>query len=519
MEHPTAMKNQINQINGLNHTMSIFSSVAPIPNPVLSNATGLKMPGLINPQAGYNAASAMPGNAADLHHKLGAARGAVIVPCRARGMPVDHNFKTAYFVIPDGIEHGDELMCSYPACRQAGVKFRYCLHCKVPVAKRNFRNRHRHGVPGGDGGSVSGEEDEEEDVSSEEEEKNEGESNSKAEILTEDQYDQNVAGNPAPICMPTIQSSLNVCVDSNDSGGKKEHIIIIPTGNEKDSKKKKSGNVRVPCRARGMPMAHNFKTAYFVISPNIQHGDELVCSFPSCRSAGAKFRYCLHCKVPVAKRNFRNRHKHGNICGDKKKALNTPESPEESSQEKKGDETCEEEESDSFAMDKNEKDSRQQGNEEEGGEEENEEYLKPSSIPEKEPEKTKLASKKDSSNTKSGKKNSNNNNIEGVKEEKLRSKLASGTVSINSSHDATKVQQWVTLLESKPDPNDKQAMAIWMLNLMTATEGPAPPALANQITESVSKRNSSSEVNQEAEDGEGSCKPPKKKIKEESFDA
>ena len=59
-----------------------------------------------------------------------ATRGAAIVPCRARGMPVDHNFKTAYFVIPESIEHGDELMCSYPACRQAGVKFRYCLHCK-----------------------------------------------------------------------------------------------------------------------------------------------------------------------------------------------------------------------------------------------------------------------------------------------------------------------------------------------------------------------------------------------------
>ena len=46
-----------------------------------------------------------------LHQKLSTARGAAIVPCRARGMPVDHNFKTAYFVIPDGIEHGDELMC------------------------------------------------------------------------------------------------------------------------------------------------------------------------------------------------------------------------------------------------------------------------------------------------------------------------------------------------------------------------------------------------------------------------
>ena len=83
--------------------------------------------------------------------KATGSRSATVVPCRARGMPVDHNFKTAYFVVPEGIEHGDELLCSYPACRSAGCKFRYCLYCKVPVAKRNFRNRHRHGIPGGDG--------------------------------------------------------------------------------------------------------------------------------------------------------------------------------------------------------------------------------------------------------------------------------------------------------------------------------------------------------------------------------
>lgn len=33
-----------------------------------------------------------------------------------------------------------------PACRNAGVKFRYCSHCKAPVAKRNFRRRHNHGL-------------------------------------------------------------------------------------------------------------------------------------------------------------------------------------------------------------------------------------------------------------------------------------------------------------------------------------------------------------------------------------
>lgn len=71
--------------------------------------------------------------------------GAIAVPCRARGMPMDHNPLTAYFVISKGVKHGDDVVCSHPACRNAGVKFRYCSYCKAPVAKRNFRRRHNHG--------------------------------------------------------------------------------------------------------------------------------------------------------------------------------------------------------------------------------------------------------------------------------------------------------------------------------------------------------------------------------------
>lgn len=37
-------------------------------------------------------------------------------------------------------------MCSYFACRNGGVKFRYCAHCMAPVAKRNFCRRHDHGL-------------------------------------------------------------------------------------------------------------------------------------------------------------------------------------------------------------------------------------------------------------------------------------------------------------------------------------------------------------------------------------
>jgi hypothetical protein len=63
--------------------------------------------------------------------------------------------QTAYFIIRENAQHGEELMCSYHACRITGIKFRYCAYCNVPVAKRNFGRRHQHGeVP--DGESQSG---------------------------------------------------------------------------------------------------------------------------------------------------------------------------------------------------------------------------------------------------------------------------------------------------------------------------------------------------------------------------
>ena len=35
-------------------------------------------------------------------------------PCKARGMPDDHNFHNAYFIVPEDMQHGEELMCSHP---------------------------------------------------------------------------------------------------------------------------------------------------------------------------------------------------------------------------------------------------------------------------------------------------------------------------------------------------------------------------------------------------------------------
>jgi hypothetical protein len=57
------------------------------------------------------------------------------LPCQARGMKADHNSSTAFFEIPDEARHGQHLLCSHPACRAAGVKFRYCLYCRKPVTK------------------------------------------------------------------------------------------------------------------------------------------------------------------------------------------------------------------------------------------------------------------------------------------------------------------------------------------------------------------------------------------------
>jgi len=68
------------------------------------------------------------------------------IPCRARGMNMDHNFETAYFTISEDMKHGSPLVCSYPACRDKGVKFLYCAFCKDTGAKRQFRERHNHGA-------------------------------------------------------------------------------------------------------------------------------------------------------------------------------------------------------------------------------------------------------------------------------------------------------------------------------------------------------------------------------------
>jgi hypothetical protein len=40
--------------------------------------------------------------------------------------------------------HGLELVCSYPSCRNKGIKFKYCFFCDDAISKRCFRPGHNH---------------------------------------------------------------------------------------------------------------------------------------------------------------------------------------------------------------------------------------------------------------------------------------------------------------------------------------------------------------------------------------
>ena len=53
-----------------------------------------------------------------------------------------------------------------------------------------------------------------------------------------------------------------------------------------------------------------------------------MCSHPTCRAAGVKFRYCYYCKKPVTKQNFRSRHLHADLAEKaNKRAADSRKSP------------------------------------------------------------------------------------------------------------------------------------------------------------------------------------------------
>mmetsp|Transcript_11724 Transcript_11724/g.27145 ORF Transcript_11724/g.27145 Transcript_11724/m.27145 type:complete len:295 (+) Transcript_11724:1999-2883(+) len=67
-------------------------------------------------------------------------------PCRARGIESSHNAKNAFLEVPAGCVHGTIIVCSNSSCVASGRQFRYCSVCDQPVAKRNFMQRHSHGL-------------------------------------------------------------------------------------------------------------------------------------------------------------------------------------------------------------------------------------------------------------------------------------------------------------------------------------------------------------------------------------
>lgn len=68
------------------------------------------------------------------------------VPCKARGVSQDHTAQNAFIDIPRDAPHGLILACSNEICYNSGRRFRYCIVCRTPAAKRNFHVRHAHGL-------------------------------------------------------------------------------------------------------------------------------------------------------------------------------------------------------------------------------------------------------------------------------------------------------------------------------------------------------------------------------------
>ena len=42
-------------------------------------------------------------------------------------------------MVTEDTEHGEGLVCSFPTCRNAGIKFRYCKFCNDAIARRSFK--------------------------------------------------------------------------------------------------------------------------------------------------------------------------------------------------------------------------------------------------------------------------------------------------------------------------------------------------------------------------------------------
>lgn len=74
--------------------------------------------------------------------------------------------------------------------------------------------------------------------------------------------------------------------------------------------------LRAPCKARSVKVVpgqspHDARHAYIDIPVYTNHGTILQCSHPACSGSGRRFQWCAVCEMAVAKRNFNQRHGHG----------------------------------------------------------------------------------------------------------------------------------------------------------------------------------------------------------------
>lgn len=151
--------------------------------------------------------------------------------------------------------------------------------CAIPVSKRNFVNRHGHGLV-----------------------------HSAKEVKTRvDQMNVIFTDGPKMTCSPC--HGLETYASSNGVASAPDRILhhkpadpnLFFEGLTRDEdycenqEKLVNGSCRrCPCRARCMPKEHNATTAYFEIPPDAPHGVSLSCSMKKCssQSGGPRFRYC-----------------------------------------------------------------------------------------------------------------------------------------------------------------------------------------------------------------------------------
>mmetsp|Transcript_20445 Transcript_20445/g.29579 ORF Transcript_20445/g.29579 Transcript_20445/m.29579 type:complete len:223 (+) Transcript_20445:305-973(+) len=116
---------------------------------------------------------------------------------------------------------------------------------------------------------------------------------------------------PIPLATSSIMSGVP------NAFGTSQHILSsrITTMSEQSHHATNTANaLRFPCKARGIDSKHGPDDAFIEVPANIEHGGILVCSNVCCASSGRRFRWCVVCKVPAAKRNFMKRHSHGLIA-------------------------------------------------------------------------------------------------------------------------------------------------------------------------------------------------------------